>query len=97
MSQWVEAWSHHCLDRRLLKLVSQGLTVSATKKIPLTTRPCRTPIPAQKTERENLEQELATLLDKGAIEPLSQPAKGFWSRTFLVPKPGDRWQVILNQ
>jgi hypothetical protein len=80
----------------LLRLVSQGLTVFSTKRIPLTARPSRTPIPAQEAERRTLEQEIATLLAKEAIVPIRQPAKGFWSRIFLVPKPGDRWRVILN-
>jgi hypothetical protein len=43
-----------------------------------------------------LEQEIASLLQKQAIEEVVQPSLAFWSRIFLVPKPGGQWRVILN-
>lgn len=40
--------------------------------------------------------EVKNLLDKGAIEVVKNPGKGFYSMMFVRPKPDGTWRSILN-
>ena len=62
---------------------------------PLTRKPMR---PSEGGPRTPVIQaEISTLLQKGAIEPvIFQDSPGFYSRLFVVPKPGGKWRPIID-
>ena len=44
-----------------------------------------------------LDTEVTTMLEKNAIEHVPDPGPGFYSRMFVVPKPGvNRWRPIID-
>jgi len=42
-------------------------------------------------------QEIQDLLQKGVLEEVKNPnSPGFYSRIFLVPKPGNKWRPVID-
>ena len=59
--------------------------------------PLSLPRPSSITRFSNrvVDEELASLLNKGAVEKIPRNSRGYYSRIFCVPKPV-RWRPIIN-
>lgn len=90
-------WEQLGLDPWAVNVLRDGYYISFHTNPPLTT------VPLVKTESKDphkqalLAQEIQTLLDKGAIEPVKDSSTpGFYSRIFLVPKPEGKWRPVID-
>lgn len=84
-------------DTWIYQVVSEGLRLSFNYPPPLSRTPTWTEKPAMKAKEEALSKEVDTLLLKKATEivwDINTP--GFYSRLFLVPKPGNRWRPVID-
>ena len=61
-----------------------------------TTAPSVDPIFFQQSLSPQLEEEVASLLQKGAVEEIHPISPGFYSRIFLVPKKNGKVRLIID-
>ena len=94
--QW-QAISH---DRWVTDVIRRGYALTFTDQPPLT-RPI--PLPSYKPGSERalaLDDSVRQMIAKGAVElvdPAVFPSPGFYSRLFVVPKPGEgNWRPIID-
>ena len=78
-------------------LLSAGLQIGFTRKPNLTRKPVWTHIPANQDKATALRGEVDKMLLKGAVVEVQNPqSRGFYSKIFLVPKPGNRWRPVID-
>lgn len=88
---------HFPQDPWIIQAVSEGVRISFTNPPPLTRTPLWTDIPTLTEKRIALQKEVETLLAKKATELVKSPnSPAFYSRLFLVPKPGGRWRPVID-
>lgn len=89
----LENWKLLTLDQGILEAVTGY-------KLEFVGKPRQTHIPlsrANARETELMNQEIQKLLDKGAIQQVTESsAEGFYSRIFLVPKKGGQYRPVIN-
>lgn len=84
-------------DSWVCRTVTEGLRLSFTSPPPLTKTPLWTGVPTLADKAAALQKEVDSLLQKGATELVLHPdTPSFYSRLFLVPKPGGRWRPIID-
>lgn len=84
-------------DQWVCETVSEGVKLSFTTPPPLTREPMWTEVPSLPEKAAALQKEVDSLLAKNATELVhnhSSPA--YYSRLFLVPKPGGRWRPVID-
>ena len=90
-----QTWASMGASPRVVSILKNVYTLPFQTKPPLT----REPLSGYATSvRQNLLQEsVRSPLAKQAIEQVHNPSfLGFYNRLFLVPKPNNRWQPILD-
>ena len=82
---------------KVVQILQEGYT------LPFRIRPKLTRIPtviscyANPHRNSYLLEALHQLIDKNAVEPVyNQASLGFYNRLFLVPKPNNKWRLILD-
>ena len=76
---------------------ASGLRISFMDPPKLTKSPFFTPTPEMKEKATALRDEVHALLQKQATEVVTDvSAPGFYSRLFVVPKPGGRWRPVID-
>jgi hypothetical protein len=93
LSKYWEEWDKIGADNWVLKTLKEGyripfsplLTITPVTRIHYMQDPVR---------RKFLELAVKEMEEKAAIEIVSSPDPGFYSRIFLVPKPGNKWRPI---
>ena len=66
-------------------------------KAPLSSLPIFFPPPRDPSARASLDEEVCSLLSKGAVETVSNPlSPGFYGRIFVVPKTSGGWRPVLD-
>jgi hypothetical protein len=97
LSAFVEEWHKIGADAWVLKTLHEGYRVPFSSLPPLTDTPVsRVQYAHDKVRRETLDQAVLDMVEKGAIEAVHSPDPGFYSRIFLVPKPGNRWRPVID-
>ena len=92
MAQFAQAWASTTPE--LARIVSRGYEINF-EETPELTMPCNeTKLP--KDQMDIVRSEVKNLLEKGAIEVVDNPGKGFYSQMFVRPKPDGSWRSILN-
>lgn len=83
-------------DKWALKIIQEGLHLQF-KSLP-TDRGTRTTIIVDSKKQQFISEEVQSLLEKNAIEPVpsDQIGQGFYSTFFLVPKKDGGFRPILN-
>ena len=79
-----------------VKLLSQGLTLQFVQMPPLSVSPIAIKLPLNVLKRQVLLQEIQSLLDKEAIEVVSDRSPGFYSHLFTVPKRSGGFRPVVD-
>ena len=85
-------WQNITNDQWVLSLIKNGYQIPFKEQPPLS----REPIFFQQSQRRELEEEVTSLLQKGAVEEIQPETPGFYSRIFLVPKKNGKLRLIID-
>ena len=85
-------WQNITNDQWVLSLIKNGYQIPFKDQPPLS----REPIFFQQSQRRELEEEVTSLLQKGAVEEIQPETPGFYSRIFLVPKKNGKLRLIID-
>ena len=85
-------WQNITNDQLVLSLIKNGYQIPFKEQPPLS----REPIFFQQSQRRELEEEVTSLLQKGAVEEIQPETPGFYSRIFLVPKKNGKLRLIID-
>ena len=90
-------WEHQGAHRSILSLLRDGYKLPFREHPNLSRVPCITSGYAGSDRQSILLASIQDLLHKGAIEVVhTQNSLGFYSRLFLVPKPGNCWRPVID-
>ena len=92
LAHFAQNWAEITDDKWGLSLVRKGY------RIPFLERPNLSPNPIffQQPLSQHLEEEVASLLSKGAVEEIIPKCSGYYSRIFLVPKKRGKLRMIID-
>ena len=92
LGHFAQNWANITDDKWVLSLVRNGYI------IPFRERPVlyQDPLFFQQPLSQQLEEEVANLLRKGAVEEIIPECPGFYSRIFLVPKKNGKLRLIID-
>ena len=92
MAHFAQNWAKITDDEWVLSSVRKGY------RIPFQKRPILSPDPVffQQPLSQQLEEEVASLLSKGAVEEIIPECPGYYSRIFLVPKKNGKLRLIID-
>ena len=90
LAHFAQNWAEITNNKWVLSLVRKGY------RIPFLERPNLSPNPIffQQPLSQHLEEEVASLLSKGAVEEIIPECPGYYSRIFLVPKKNGKLRLI---
>ena len=93
---WVE-WSKLETDTWVAEVVRFGYQISFREYPPLSSPVDFRSYGGKGVKFHALDAEVCKMLEKGAIELVPFPDPGFYSRMFVVPKPGvNKWRPIID-
>ena len=92
LTHFAQDWAKITDDKWVLFVIRDGY------RIPFLERPILSPDPVffQQPLSQHLEEEVASLLSKGAVEELIPECPGHYSRMFLVPKKNGKLRLIID-
>ena len=92
LAHFAQNWAKITDDKWVLSLVRKGY------RIPFLERPILSPNPVffQQPLSQQLEEEVASLFSKGAVEEIIPECPGYYSRVFLVPKKNGKLRLIID-
>ena len=97
LSAFVAEWVRIGADKWVIKTLKEGYRIPFSSLPPLTVTPVARAQYARDTVRRHaLHQAVKDMQEKGAIEIVHRPDPGFYSRIFLVPKPGNKWRPVID-
>ena len=97
LRRFLTQWEHQGAHRSILSLLRDGYKLPFRERPNLSRVPCITSGYAGSDRQSALLTSIQDLLHKGAIEVVhTQNNLGFYSRLFLVPKPGNRWRPVID-
>ena len=92
LAHFTQNWAKITDDKWVLSLVRKGY------RIPFLERPILSPDPVFFLQplSQQLEEEVASLLSKGAVKEIIPECPGYYSRIFLVPKKNRKCRLIID-
>ena len=92
LAHFAKNWAKITDDEWVLYLVRKGYRILFLK------RPILSPDPVffQQPLSQQLEEEVTSLLSKGAVEEIIPECPGYYSRIFLVPKKNGKLRLIID-
>ena len=97
LGRFLTQWEHQGAHRSILSLPRDGYKLPFRERPNLSMVPCITSGYAGSDRQSALLTSIQDLLHKGAIEVVhTQNSLGFYSRLFLVPKPGNCWRPVID-
>ena len=92
LAHFAQSWAEITDDKWVLSLVRKGY------RIPFLERPNLSPNPIffQQPLSQHHEEEVASLLSKGAVMEIIPKCPGYYSRIFLVPKKNGKLRLIID-
>ena len=92
LAHFAQNWAEITDDKWVLSVVRKGY------RIPFLKHPILSPDPVffQQPLSQQLEEEVASLLSKGAVEEIIPESPGYYSRIFLVPKKNVKLRLIID-
>ena len=97
LKTFLPAWKNLGAHRSIQNLIAEGYKLPFREHPKLSRIPCITSGFADFNKQSALSTAIQDLLLKGAINIVQKPdSLGFYSRLFLVPKPGNRWRPVID-
>ena len=97
LRRFLTQWEHQEAHQSRLSLLRDGYKLPFRERPNLSRVPCITSSYAGSDRQSALLTSILHLLHQGAIEVVhTQNSLGFYSRLFLVPKPGNRWRPVID-
>ena len=97
LSQFVSQWERRNAHRSIIRIISEGYRLPFRERPALTRSPFVNSGYVDQNRQNALSNAIQDLLSKKAIEIVhTQNSLGFYSRLFLVPKPGNRWRPVID-
>ena len=97
LRQFLPEWERLGSHRLITGLIRDGYKLPFRERPNLSRVPCIVSSYAGFDKQNALWTSIQDLLQKGAIEVVHTPdSLGFYSRLFLVPKPGNRWRPVID-
>ena len=92
LDHFAQDWAKITDDKWVLSVIRDGY------RIPFLERPILSPDPVffQQPLSQHLEEEVASLISKGAVEEIILECPGHYSRIFLVPKKNGKLRLIID-
>ena len=92
LAHFAQNWAEITDDKWVLSVVRKGYRIRFLK------HPILSPDPVifQQPLSQQLEEEVASLLSKGAVEEIIPECPGYYSRIFLVPKKNGKLRLIID-
>ena len=92
LAHFAQNWAEITDDKWVLSLVRKGYRIPFLERPILSTNP----IFFQQPLSQHLEEEVASLLSKGAVEEIIPECLGYYSRIFLVSKKNGKLRLIID-
>ena len=92
LAHFAQNWQKVTNNKLVLSLVKTGYRIPFIERPPLSVDP----IFFQQSLSPQLEEEVASLLQKGAMEEIHPVSPGFYSRIYLVPKKNGNVRLIID-
>ena len=92
-----QAWSDRGADPWVVEVLRRGYQIPFHSAPPLSSEPI--PFPAYTPSSfwgKALEQEVLSLVEKGAVELAPRPSPGFYSLLFVVMKASESWRPMID-
>ena len=97
LQQFWKRWEALGSSPRVVKILREGYTLPFRCRPNLSRYPMVISNYVNPQRQSFLREALSQLTTKNAVEPVAnQSLLGFYNRLFLVPKPNNRWQPILD-
>ena len=92
LAHFAQNWAKITDDKWVLSLVRKGYRILFLEHLILSPNP----VFFQQPLSQQLEEEVASLLSKGAVEEIIPESPGYYSRIFLVPKKNGKLRPIID-
>ena len=92
LAHFVHNWQSITDDPWVLSIIRRGYLIPFSEPPPLS----EVPIFFNQSKDSRLEEEVANLLLKGAVEKIDPVSPGFYSRIFIVPKKNGKSRLIID-
>ena len=97
LRQFLPEWEKHASHRLITGLIRDGYRLHFRERPNLSRVSCIISSYAGFDKQNALWTSIQDLLQKGAVEVVHTPESlGFYSRLFLVPKPGNCWRPVID-
>ena len=97
LQQFWEKWEALGSSTKVVTILREGYTLPFWFRPNLTRSPTVISKYVNPQKQSHLLEALYQLTNKNAVEPVeNQNSLGFYNRLFLVPKPNNRWRLILD-
>ena len=97
LSTFWQVWEAKNAHPRVVTILKEGYCLNFRVKPPLTKYPVIRSKYLNREKQQFLIKAVYQMIDKKAITPVQKVTSlGFYSRLFLVPKPGKKWQPVID-
>ena len=97
LSTFWQVWEARRAHPRVVTILKEGYCLNFRLKPPLTKIPLIRSKYLNREKQQFLIKAVYQMIDKRAITPVQKVTSlGFYSRLFLVPKPGKRWRPVID-
>ena len=97
LSTFWQVWEDKRAHPRVVTILKEGYCLNFRLKAPLTKVPVIRSKYLNREKQQFLIKAVYQMIDKRAITPVQKVTSlGFYSRLFLVPKPGKRWRPVID-
>ena len=97
LSAFWQVWEAKRAHPRVVTILKKGYYLNFRLKPPLTKVPVIRSKYLNREKQEFLIKAVYQMIDKRAITPVQKVTSlGFYSRLFLVPKPGKKWRPVID-
>ena len=100
LAHHADSWEDLKASPEVVKLIRYGHKISFHKKPPLSEPKPEFATTAPLKQLDVIRKEVKVLVKKGAMRKVpyaeAMKSKGFYSKLFCVPKPGDKWRPVIN-
>ena len=97
LRQFLPEWEKHGPHQLITGLIRDGYKLPFRERPSLSRVPCIISSYTGFDKQNALWTSIQELLQKGTVEVVHTPESlGFYSRLFLVPKPGNRWRPVIG-